>query len=224
MKKINCFNPSMMIAASGLAVGSGQAAVTVINHDQTLTFTATEGESISFDITGDALSDYRFVYANNNGSKPQITSDPFGGETYSPEQIMMPDSTSKVLPADLGVGSTVDVSLYAGVSLREGFFFRNYDDNAFGEWGGPDTGAPVGPIAGYIGLKIETGGEGSGLWNYGYAHVEIDVPAETMTVFETAYENVQGQSITIVPEPSVTGLAAGAIGLATLRRRRRAHN
>ncbi|WP_193212327.1 hypothetical protein [Luteolibacter marinus] len=222
MKQPKHLKSSMAVAVAGLSAGTGQAAVSVINHDLTLTYTGTTDEQVSFDITGDGNADYRFVYANNNNTKPQITSFPFeGGGTYEPNQVMMPDSGSKVLPADLSLGTIVDGSLYGGVSLWEAFFFKNYDENAFGTWGGADTGNPIGPVEGYIALRIETGGEGSGLWNYGYAHVSIDVPAGTMTVFDTAYQDVQGQGITIVPEPSVGVLAVGALGLASVRRRRR---
>lgn len=218
MKKSKHFRSTIVVAASGLAAGGSQAAIIVTPHN--LTLTSTEGGQISFDITDDSVDDYTFVYANGNQTKPQVTSADFGGGgTSSLMQIMMPDTATKVLPADLQVGSVVNGSLYGGLSFWEAFFFENFDQNAFGDWGGADPNAPEGPVEGYIALRIETG-EGSGVWNYGYAHIRIDVPGGTMTVFETAYEDIADQAITIVPEPSVAALAAGACGLAALRRRR----
>lgn len=194
--KTRYFTSSIALAATGACVPSADASV--LNTPQNVTLSHEGGGQIDFDINGDADPDYSFVYANNNNTKPQVTSAPFpGGGAYAPEHIMMPDTTSKVLPTDLGVGSVIDGSLYGGVSLLEGFFFRNFDQNAFGGWGGADPNNPTGPVEGYIALRIETGGQGSGNWNYGYAHVVIDVPGGTMKVLETGYETAVNTAITI---------------------------
>ncbi|WP_193212329.1 choice-of-anchor D domain-containing protein [Luteolibacter marinus] len=192
------FTSSLAVAATGVCTNTSRGSVVIT--PQNTSFTHAGGGQLSFDITGDADPDYSFVYANNNNTKPQLTSEPFpGGGAYAPEHIMMPNITSKAVPADLAVGSVIDGSLYGGMSFWEGFLFRNFDNNAFGEWGGPDTDNPTGPVEGYIALRIETGGQGSGTWNYGYAHVRVDVPGGTIKVFETGYETDPNTAITIPP-------------------------
>lgn len=252
------FKASLAAAASGLTVSTAQAAIITTAQDSTLVWDLDDitPNELSFDITGDATDDYRFTFQDNNARKPAIQSYPFPGRdagNYAQQQIMLPlvdvaGKPSNTLPV-LPDGATVDSSLFGGYSFQEAYFFMNYEKNYYGDWGGPGGDAinpgdnsipptfPVeGPVEGYVGLRIETA-QGSGQWNYGYAHVRVDVtgavveegglPGARITLLGTGYETEVDTPISIVsvPEPaSLSAFVLGAVGLAGLRRWRHSRN
>ena len=74
---------------------------------------------------------------------------------------------------------------------------------------------------GFIGLQFPTGPNNYNAW----VRVDVNNSAGSFTVVDWAYNSVSGEPIVtgVVPEPSTLGLlAAGAAGLAALRRRRAA--
>lgn len=76
-------------------------------------------------------------------------------------------------------------------------------------------------IGKFIGLQFPSGPNNYNAW----VRVNVNNSAGSFTVVDWAYENVSGQPIVtgVVPEPSTLGLlAAGAAGVAALRRRRAA--
>ncbi|QDU58950.1 PEP-CTERM sorting domain-containing protein [Aeoliella mucimassa] len=223
---LNYFKASVALAASGLTAGAANAAVIETTHNETLTFSS--GGELAFDITGDGVDDYRFLFANNSSRKPQITTTNFdaGGTNL----VAMPDSQEdvRVLPV-IAAGDTVVLSNYD--LLDESYFFQNWNQTAYGDWGGPGgTEEPdpiVGPVEGYVALAMpaDTGG-----YNYGYLHVAADMRESgdgtgeaTITLLDSAYETVAKAhlvgDITVVPEPSTWMLlVSGAAGVAALRR------
>ena len=75
----------------------------------------------------------------------------------------------------------------------------------------------------FVGLSFPAGGN----TYYGWVRVDVDNAAGSFVVKDWAYESNAGQGIVtgagIVPEPGALGLlAAGATGLAAMRRRRAA--
>lgn len=236
------FKASLAVAASGLSVSSAHAAVISTQHNETLNWNPDSTSELSFDITADGTDDYKFVFSNNNVLKPQITSADFGaGDT---NKILFPEvdadldaegiQQSKTLPV-LSEGTTIDGSLFGGHSLEEAFFYLNYDENFYGDWGGTPTGSPIGkeapnpvigPVEGYVGLAVDAG---EGNYNYGYAHVRVDMSgvddaaqSASVTVICSGFETEVNTAVVAencIPEPSTIALlASGAVGLASLRR------
>lgn len=233
MKKLSSkyFKASLAAAAAGLTASAGQASVITIDHNQTLA--AADG-NVTFDITGDSVDDYAFLFANNNLEKPQITSSEFYTGGINRVCLPVAGQEQRTLPV-LPSGQVIDENLFGGVTLNEAFFYRNYEQDTtyYGDWGGPGGIAapnPVqGPIEGYVGLAVPTDAALTS-FNYGYAHFVVDVrnavgatPSASVTLLDTGYETEVNTAITtpIVPEPSsLAAFVAGAVGLAGLRRRR----
>ena len=218
---------SVALATAGLSAGVGNAAVIETTHNQTLSFTG--GGELAFDITGDSTDDYRFLFANGNSQKPQITTTGFN--SAGSNLIAMSDSQEdsrvlSVIPAG-GTANMAQLDL-----LDESFFYRNWNQTAYGDWGGPGGATapdPIeGPVEGYVALVMPSA---AGL-NYGYLHVEVDMRDSgdgtgeaTVTLLDSAYETGLNQhllgAISVVPEPStLVLLASGAAGIAALRRRK----
>src|SRR5690606_28960428 len=111
------------------------AAVLITDHDVTVTHAG--GGDYFFDLTTDGTNDYRLAYGDNNARKPRIAADPFSGEE---KRVMLPyvevnGDPSTTLPV-ISPGATIDGNLFAGHSLREGFFFLNFEQDYYGDWGG----------------------------------------------------------------------------------------
>lgn len=71
----------------------------------------------------------------------------------------------------------------------------------------------------YIGLSFPI----NAVNHYGWIRVDVDNAAGTFLIKDWAYESVPGAGITAgaIPEPSTLGLlAAGALGVSALRRRK----
>lgn len=223
MKKSSYFKSSLIVAVSGLAASAGHAAVVSIGYDVTVVGEA--GGDLAFDITGDAVDDYKALFAGE--SKPQINN--FGGGINQIFLNTINDDDHNTLPVlveGMVVGPDLAVTL-GGVMADQGFFYENWNSNLWGDWGGTPAGANppdpvVGPISGYVGLAIPTDGTLTD-FNYGYAHFTVDVTQgvnNSITLLATGYETELNTPITIVPEPSVAALVAGALGVMGLRLRR----
>jgi len=236
MIKVQYFKSSLVVAASGLAVG-GHAQNVFITYNQTIT---PSSSAFNFDVTGDGTADYDMVFANSSSTsqKPQIYAYPASGgsggvgpgtddEVFLNSAAGDANNTLPVLTAGTVVSGAL-ASTLGGVLNDQGFFYQNWNQNRWGDWGGPGGSvAPspvVGPITGYVGLALPVAGS-PGHYNYGYAEFTVDetLSTPTLELLNTTYDPVADQPITItaVPEPaSIALLAAGATGLLALRRRR----
>jgi hypothetical protein len=206
-KKYSKYLKTSIAAASGVAASSAQAIVVQIDHGTKTSQSAPGDGNLLFDITGDTQPDYQLLYAGDNGAKVQITS--VGGPA-GPNQILMPNATPdfSVLPV-VAAGTTIDSNLFGPSTpmLAESFFFQNWNQNRWGEWGGTPGGTPpgsaapdpiVGPIEGYVGLAIPAGGGG---FNYGYAHIVNDQTTQEITLMDTGFETQANTPITIAQPP-----------------------
>lgn len=229
--KTQYFTSSLVVAASGLAASSyGQSDVVTLTYDETLTYSSSSDVTLNFGLTSPTAYAY-YVHFPGSGPvalKPQLVS--YGGTTTGLNEIFLnssADDDHRTLPV-LTAGTTVGAGLTPYLS-NQGFFFQNWNQDYYGDWGGTGgTAEPspiVGPITGYVGLAIPTSSADTD-FNYGYAHFSIDMTQgnPTVTLLDTGYEPTVDQAITIpgaVPEPSsIALLAAGATGLLALRRRR----
>jgi len=234
MIKAQYFKSSLVVAASGLAVGS-QAQNVLITYNQTLT---PSSPIFSFDVTGDGAADYSIVFAGSNNSlKPQLYANGGPGGTAgvgtgTDNEVFLNSAAGddhNTLPV-LAAGTVVSGSLAAtlgGVLNDQGFFYQNFNNDYWGNWGGTGGAAApspvVGPITGYVGLALPVAGS-PGNYNYGYAEFTVNetLATPTLELLNTGYDPLVNDPITIpVPEPtSIALLAAGATGLLALRRRR----
>ncbi|QDU89415.1 PEP-CTERM motif protein [Pirellulimonas nuda] len=114
----------------------------------------------------------------------------------------------------LSAGSLID-----GSTLGTGFFGSL-------AYGAANPNAEFNSVSGaYIGLSFPIGGNAPQFAHYGWVRVSIDNAAGTFVINDWAYDDVPGQGILAgqVPEPGSLGLlAAGALGVAALKRRRSA--
>ncbi|QDU58948.1 PEP-CTERM sorting domain-containing protein [Aeoliella mucimassa] len=206
------FKVSLAAAASGLTMGSAHAVVVTTVHDSTSPWNAADSPEIDFDITADGVDDYQLLFAGNNAQKPQITTLGFNGDGQN--QIFLPNADENVRTLEvLSTGATIDSSMYSGTMLNEAFFYLNWNNNHYGNWGGPGGATapdPIqGPVEGYVGLAVAAG---DGNFNYGYAHVGIDVrnamaalAGASISLYETGYETEVNTAITIAePPPRLT--------------------
>lgn len=223
------FKASLAVATSGLAASASSAAVVKTTYDTVLNYS--DGGEVAFDINEDEVDDYQFAYAGNNSQKLQITSTSFGSTEVVHNQICLPaaDADHSTLSV-LSAGEVVGPDLYGGVTLDEGFFFQNWNQNYWGDWGGTGGAAqpdPIqGPVAGYVGLAIPTD-ETLTSFNYGYARFETDFrdalgdpPGGTIILRDTAFETQVDTPITIAaPPPRVTleiNMTTGAVEMQNL--------
>jgi hypothetical protein len=216
MKSSNRILRSSLALTAVTAAGSARADV---QWSGPVDLSVAPGQELTFDLNGDAADDYRFLFANNNASKPSVTN-------------VLSSDLSRLVLVDLNgvtdagtngfpvtpAGTTIDSFYLNGGSNWEGFFYQNGDNQLSGGFyndGNGDTG--------YIGLSISS----EAGTNYGWAHMTFSPIDGTLTLHDYAYETDPGVGIVTgvvaVPEPSsIALLAAGVGGLALLRARRKA--
>lgn len=137
-------------------------------------------------------------------------------------------------------GATVIYAPGRMVSFSSGFYYANalsegdvVDATTVGDgfavslaYGGNNPNAEFNNTDdAFIGLSFPIGGNTPDVLHYGWVRVAIDNDAGTFKILEWAYETEPGVGLTIqttIPEPTTLGLlAAGAAGVAALRRGRR---
>ena len=122
----------------------------------------------------------------------------------------------------IAAGTTIGPDLEDDATGRE----FNYFGWLFSETRTPDSLIPFNELV-YIGLQFDAGNDG--LLNYGYLQLIINAnsPVSGYTIQGGVFQSANNTAITTpaataVPEPGTLSLlAAGAVGLAALRRRRK---
>jgi len=194
------------------AVGVGGSTQAEIVWSGPVDLWATVGNPVYFDVNGDAVNDYRLLFAADNTSKPSLTS----AIENDLSKLVLVDTNGVTDEGAYGfpvtsTGTTIDSTYLNGGSNWEGFFYMNGDNQLAGGYyndGAGDTG--------YVGLAIP-GVNGN---NYGWAQVSFIPSSNLLILHDYAYETEAGVGIVTgaVPEPSsIALLAAGAGGLALLR-------
>src|ERR1035438_6460406 len=172
------------------------------------------------DMTGDGINDFAFGY-EANAQKPYVDARTFVGTDVPGQSGIL----SVLTKANTGLpvtpaGTTIDASYAATyppqpASAGRGYMYEdgNGDSVPVGDWSNTSM------TEGYVGIELALPGGTS----YGWLQF-IDNPVTTnLTLVDWAYQSTPGVGIetSIIPEPS--GVALGALGLASLlasRRRR----
>jgi hypothetical protein len=207
---------SLVLSAATAAAGSASAEVIYSGPVNLSIYSSTPLETPGyFDLTGDSVNDYKFLFSANNASKPTLTS--AAGDFSRLVLVDLNGTTDAgsngfpVTPA----GVTIDAAYLNGGSYWEGWFYNNYDNQVSGDWYSDGFGA-----TGYVGLAVP----GDLGINYGWAQMNFDPFLNALTLIDFAYETTPNTGIVTgaVPEPSSIALmATGAAGLLALRARRR---
>lgn len=144
----------------------------------------------------------------------------FGGDNYQ-------GATVNGYPGKL-VGFSAGLSYATALSAGAVIDSSTVGPSFFGSmaFGANNPNAQFNNVSGaFLGLSFPIGGNAPAFLHYGWVRVTIDNAAGTFVVNDWAYESAPGRGIVAgaVPEPGALGLlAAGAAGVAALRRRRQA--
>ena len=200
--------------------------ISVTGRPVSLSTSASDGTSVTWDIDGDSDSEFRlhkfigeiFVASDTSlggrgNGRGLVGSATFFGAASDNVQVLATAFVvgPSVSPFLWGIGN----GFYQGRNAMSFMGDIGYDFPAF--------------VAGsnYFGFRFDDG-IGTGL-NYGYGVIDFDIVGGTVTISEWHYESVDDVGVTIglsstpVPEPnSLALLATGAAGVAAYRRRRTA--
>jgi hypothetical protein len=187
--------------AAAASSGTAQAAI-VYSGPQNIAIN--QFSSLNLNIDGDAYGDVllkNYVFGGGNYQGATVNFFPGKMVTFNPGAFNYVTA--------LNSGFTIDTA-----SLATGNFTGSM------AYGAANPNAQFNSAAGkFIGLQFPSGPNNYNAW----VRVNVNNSAGSFTVVDWAYENVSGQPIVtgVVPEPSTLGLlAAGAAGVAALRRRR----
>lgn len=211
MNRSSLLKSSAILSATTLVTTSGHAEVI---YSGVLNLTANSSTPAFFDLDGDAENDYKFFFHDNNQNKPIIASADYEAGTGTNLTFAVNSERGlTVTPA----GTMIDSSFLGGTSQAypETFFYQNVDGpTVVGEW--ENGGAPV---SGYVGFAVPRGGDD---YNFGWAHMVVDIQNTTLTLVDFAYETDLNTGImTAVPEVSTTSAAVvGALALLLAHRRK----
>lgn len=130
-----------------------------------------------------------------------------------PGQLVVSNAAFPYYVTALSAGDPIDAAA-VGTSF--------YGSLAYGNNPGSEFDSAQGA---FIGLSFPIGANAPEFLHYGWVRVTIDNTAGTFVINDWAYNSAQGVGLAAgeLPEPSTLGLlAAGAAGVASLRRRRSA--
>jgi MYXO-CTERM domain-containing protein len=202
-------------AALGIVASSADAAVVNNNPaDLATSFNGTSNAStnVYFDVDGGSSSnaafagaDYFLNYTNDSAEKPELAS-LLSTNALGPVQLAK-GGTSNDYTVKFGPGAVIDAA------------HSNWSGNGWLENGDNNDGLWTSSGVGFAGLRLDLGGTGG--FNYGWARIDYNDDANTMTLLDFAYETTPDVGITTpIPEPHSLALAAlGAAGIGALRRR-----
>ena len=204
--------------AVGLSAAAQPATAAVIYSNPSDLSTAFVTDSASstnvyFDLDGGtsanapfAGADYLLNYTNDSVEKPELAA---------------LASTNLLGPLQLAKGGTAnDYALKFGSGASVSGSHPAWTPNGWLENGNNNDGLWTSNGEGFLGLRVDFTNSGS--FNYGWARVDYNDDAGTMTLLDFAYETQSDVAIvTPVPEPHSMAIAAlGAVGMSALRRRR----
>lgn len=210
-----------LMGGAMLGASTAHASIITTTYDETV---LDNGTPIQVSMDNSATVDFTLSATSGN---PELFVYFVGATVSGPSTTQFaasPTHTTRAWPYALGGNTTIPGTMnFAGASSASSAKLSQYFKV------GPDRGN-----AGYwpnntpefLGLSFQR----SGLTYYGWAEISVDVTTQnaTATLYEVAYNNVAGQPITTpalasIPEPSSLALfALGAIGIAALKKRRKA--
>lgn len=216
----SCASYAAAAGAVGLSAVAQPATAAVVYSNPADVSTAFVTNSASstnvyFDLDGGtaanapfAGADYLLNYTNDSVEKPELAA---------------LASTNALGSVQLAKGGTAnDYAVKFGANSSVGGAHPTWTANGWLENGNNNDGLWTSNGEGFLGLRVDFAN--SGLFNYGWARVNYDDDAGTLTLLDFAYEIEPGVAIVTpgaVPEPHSMALAAvGAVGLSALRRRR----
>ena len=198
------------LAAVGASVPSAQAGINILYTDFPDLTMDVVTQNIQFDLDHSGAA----PYATLNPSSTPLTKDfVLAWSGAATENVGALPALNKAIAGyyilKLSAGATIDSTL---PWISGPTYFEFYD---VGNWQGGGEG--------YVGLRIQTGAN----FNYGWARVNYNDPANQMTLKDFAIERTLNTPIlagdtTSVPEPSSALLLALGAGGMALRRRREA--
>jgi hypothetical protein len=184
--------------AAVAAAGSAEAAVI---YSGTQNISIAQFNSLNLDIDGDAQGDLllkNYVFGGRNYQGATVN--------FFPGKMVTFNSGFLAYVTALNAGFTVDSSALGNFTGSMAY-------------GAANPNAQFNSASGkFIGLQFPSGTNNYNAW----VRVDVNNTAGSFNVVDWAYENVPGVGIVTVPEPvaSLGLLAAGAAGVAVLRRRR----
>jgi len=187
--------------AAAASSGTAQAAI-IYSGPQNIAIN--QFNALNLDIDGDTQGDLllkNYVFGGGNYQGATVN--------FGPGKIVTFNPGSFNYVTALNAGFTVETSALGNFTGSMAYGAANPNaqfNNASGA---------------FIGLQFPSGANNYNAW----VRVNVDNAAGSFTVVDWAYNSVSGEPIVtgVVPEPSTLGLlAAGAAGLAALRRRRAA--
>jgi hypothetical protein len=193
--------------AAGAAAGMAGTADAAISYSGSQNINIGQFGSLNLFIDGDAFTDIKlknYVFGGN-----------YQGATVlgAPGQLVLSNASFPYYVTSLTSGDLIDSSA-VGPTFYGSLGYANNPSSEFDNASGA-----------FIGLSFPIGGNAPQFLHFGWVRVTIDNAAGTFVVNDWAYNTVAGEPIRAgqIPEPTSLGmLAAGAAGVAALRRRRAA--
>lgn len=189
-------------AASAAGLASSADAAIVYSGDQDILIP--QFNSFNLNLDGDAyydilLKNYVFFGGNYQGATVN----------YFPGKVVG-FTTGLSYASALAAGVTIDAAATSGGPFAVSLAYGNNPDSQFDHTAGA-----------FIGLEFPI----AGVSHFGWIRVSIDNSAGTFIINDWAYNDTPGGAIVTgqIPAPGSLGLlAAGALGVSTLRKRRKA--
>jgi peptidoglycan hydrolase-like protein with peptidoglycan-binding domain len=215
----------LSIAAGSLSAIYGAPTVAeaspigVTGSPVSLSIDATAGTTVAWDVDGDSVRDFElFLYATTSSSYRSIFLNSSG---LNGRGLVAPSGGTDVqaLLSGFGVGPTLANYAWGSGSYAYRNALSSYNSSiSVGYNFAPNGFADA--VDGFFGFRFDKAGQ----LHYGWAVINVDTAARTVTIDRWAYESQANTGIA-VPEPATSSLVLlglGALGVRGWRARRRA--